>query len=277
MRRALSGLLVFVPALVGSCALPVDSAPPANAGERPAREVARAEDESDTSDVVEAVGDPEPVVPSITFTSLDALCREQMKMVLPRLREAEQRWAERGETVTLEPRCEVSTTALSKVAIELRAPFLEARAIEVETGSATQTHLAIRTAAGWFALGRASVVDQHDDPGCFSIERDGGIISIRTLGTRVPTLVIVESSARGAVMEDPEGEPEDASVVSPVMWDDVMHRARACRAEASGYVACDAPSSTRTERVPSTTNGGPSALASDTDGKGPLRRPRRAL
>jgi hypothetical protein len=276
MRRALSALLVLVPAFVGSCAVPVPDAGPAPATADGAARDAKAD--ADTDDVVDVEEDAEPAVPSATFASIDALCAEQMKMVVPRLRETEKQWAERGETVDLAPRCRVSEAALAEVPVSLRAPFLEVRAIEVETGTAKQTHLAIRTAAGWFALGRASITSHHEDPGCFSIERDSGIVAVRVEGTRVPALVVVESSARGAIMEEEEEEPSTSGghLVHMVTWDDVTQRARACRAEASGYVACDAPSPIRIERIPSTTDGDRKAelrFASESkiDDKGHLR------
>jgi hypothetical protein len=182
-----------------------------------------------------------------------------MTMVLPEVRAIEKELSNRGEAVTLRPRCEVSATALTGVSIQLRAPFLEVVAVEIETGRATQTHLVVRTAAGWFALGRASVVDVHDDPGCFSIERDRGIEAVRVEGSTVPALVVVESRERGVEQEDREADADDASGPHFVTWDEVTQRARACRAEASGYVACDAPLVIRTERVPSTTEGGRNA------------------
>ena len=148
----------------------------------------------------------------------------------------------------------MSATALAKVPVELRAPFLEVRAIQIETGSATETHLATRTAAGWRAVLAASVTSYHDDPGCFSIERDGGILSVRVEGSVVPALVIVESSDRGVVMED--AVTDDAGNEHMIRWEDVKQRARACRTEASGYLACDASVVIRTERIPSSTEGG---------------------
>ena len=266
MHRAWSALplpllvLVLAPALVGSCAAPLGSgsleADDAHADVDVAR---RADETAELVDEPDFTLEREPVVPSGTFASVEALCREQMTMVLPRLRAAEKERSERGEAVALVPRCQVSSAALAGVPIQLRAPFLEVLAVEIETGDSTQTHLVTRTAAGWFALGRASVVDHHDDPGCFSIERDSGIVSVRVEGATVPALVVVERSGRGIEQEDPAADADDASGARLVTWDEVTHRARACRAEATGYVACDAPLVIRTEHVPSTTEGGRTA------------------
>lgn len=268
MQRTRSSLLLLVPAVLVSCALPLDSSAvratsPESTDSTEAAESAAAADAGELDDEPDADADaaiepePEPVLPSGTFATIDALCREQMKMVVPHLRAAEQRSADGSENPTRTPLCRVSTTALAGVSVVLRAPFLEVKAIEIETGLATQTHLVTRTAAGWFALGRASMTDEHDDPGCFSIERDTGIVSVRVEGTTVPALVVVESSSRGAEMEEEQGELTGSSgAMQSVTWDDVSQRARACRAEASGYVACDAPTVIHTERVPSTTGGG---------------------
>jgi hypothetical protein len=268
MNRAWSALPVLAfllaPALVGSCAAPLEGGSfvtdDAHDDARADADVARPADEP--AEPAELIDEPdptperEPVIPSGTFASVDALCRAQMAMVLPRLRAAEKELSERGEAVALVPRCQVSATALTGVPVQLRAPFLEVLAVEIETGDSTQTHLVTRTAAGWFALGRASVVEDHDDPGCFSIERDSGIVSVRVEGTTVPALVVVERSGRGVEQEEPAADADDASAVHLVTWDEVTHRARACRAEATGYVACDAPLVIRTEHVPSTTEGG---------------------
>lgn len=262
MLRARSALLlVLVSAVMGSCAVPTanEEAPVAEAtpSEAPAA-AAAAPDTTGASDATElepADDAPrrDPVVPTGTFATLEALCREQKKLVLPRVRAAEKERLEGSET-TLTPRCEVSAKSLAGVAVELRAPFLEVRAIVVETGHATETHLVIRTDAGWSAIGAASVRQYHDDPGCFSIERDSGIVSIRVAGTERPALVVIEGSDRGAAME--EGEPDEGGNLHPVMWDDVMQRARACQVDATGQIACDAPRRVRTERIPSTTEGG---------------------
>lgn len=261
MHRAWSALpvlvLVLAPVLVGSCAAPLEGGSFEADDARADADMARRADEpAELADEPDLTPERDPVVPSGTFASVEALCRAQMTMVLPRLRAAEKELNERGEAVALLPRCQVSVTALTGVPIQLRAPFLEVLAVEIETGDSTQTHLVTRTAAGWFALGRASVVDEHDDPGCFSIERDGGIVSVRVEGTTVPALVVVESSGRGIEQEEPAADADDASGVRLVTWDEVTHRARACRAEATGYVACDAPLVIRTEHVPSTSQGG---------------------
>lgn len=271
MPRSRSLVPFVLPLVLGSYAVSLEagtSARPVDASEPPPVEAAV--DEVDTG---EEGPERAPAVPTTTFASLDALCRAQMDLAAPLVAEANARWAERGETSTLTPKCVESGTALAKVPVALAAPFLEVRAIEVETGRATETHLVTRTAAGWFALGRASIVDYHDDPGCFSIERDSGLVSVRVEGGTTPALVVVESTNRGARME--EVEPDESGTVHPIVWDDDTHRARACRAESSGYVACDAPVVLRIERTPSTTEGGRRAevrfaTQAVVDGKGHL-------
>jgi hypothetical protein len=87
------------------------------------------------------------------------------------------------------------------------------------------------------------------DPGCFSIERETGLVAVRVEGSSRPALVLVEGTDRGARMED-EVPGQDL-----VTWDDVTRRAVACRLDLD-QTTCDAPVVLRVERVPSTTAGG---------------------
>jgi hypothetical protein len=253
MLRARLGLLVVLPVIVSSCAFSGggDTGDPGDPGDTSgtSQEAEPTPEEPST-----ATPAPEPqsesAVPAGTFATLDALCEDQKRLAAPRLEQAAKDRAERTEgEAKLVARCEVSGTALAAAKIELRAPFLEVRAIEVETGHATETHVVARTQAGWVAVPHASVDSWYDDPGCFSIERDTGIVAVRVEGDRTPVLVVVEGTDRGAHMEEVEpeaaGEPHE-----PIYWMDVSHRARACRLQPSG-LACDEPVVVRVQRVKS--------------------------
>lgn len=243
MPRARLAVLVLVPILGSSCALSSD-------GDDPASAYAPASAPASASAFASAPASPPITVPPGPFPSLDALCEAQKALVAPRLVEAADGRAEVGAS-PLAARCEVSR-AVERMKVALRAPFLDVSAIELETGHAVETHIVVRTAAGWLAVPDASIDAWHDDPGCFTIERDAGVLEVRVEGDVTPALVIVEVSERGEHME-PRDEPDGAA--TSVDWSDVTERARACRLEA-GALACDAPVVLRVENVPSTTEGG---------------------
>lgn len=193
-----------------------------------------------------------PTVPTGTFASIDALCREQELLVKDLIREANAQYGEEMAPVTAH--CGDVSSELKRTSIELRAPFLEVRAIGIETGEAAETHLVVRTSAGWTAIQEASIRNWHQDPGCFSIERDSGFISVRTEGETIPILVVVTSTDRGARMEE---EPRGAcEFVNTIFWADITHYASACHESEGGEFTCDAKQAIRIERIPSTTKDG---------------------
>ena len=267
MRRP---LLVALPLLLGSCMLPSGggteppvgtdapaavAAPAAEPAEAPVTDLGKLEEPA------AAPGDPEEpetseltrvAVPTGVFPSIEALCAAQRELVKPMLAAAEKELGERYEGGTkLTPRCE--RVSLAKVDVKLKAPVLEVAAIDVEAGWSSATHVVVRTAAGFRAVPHASVVSYHEDPGCFSIERDSGLSAIRVEGE---SLVIVEGAARGARMEEMVENADGTG--TQITWDDSTTRAVACRLTGASP-ACDAPVVVRVERVPSTTEGGRTA------------------
>lgn len=245
--------VVFVPVVLTSCALA--SAPERRLDAEPIVEAAASAESA--AEIVappadEPAGAADILVPTGRFDSIEALCAAQKKLAAPRIADALRELADRGETdVYLEPRCERSKAALAATPLQLEAPFLEAAAIEVEAGHSTRTHVVARTKDGWYAAPEAAIDVFHEDPGCFSIERDAGILAIRV---ERGSLVIVNATSRGAEMEEPEVVDDEQSE-APVSWDDVTHYGRACRLGAAG-LACGEPVVLRVERVPSTDEAG---------------------
>lgn len=255
-----SPLLLALPLLLGlgSCMLPSGG----TEGPAPVESVAAAPapaSETSAEDLGDLDGTPPEAPPEATepsrrsvpagvFPSIEALCAAQVKEIAAQLAEADKEREERYDG-SGKAAAHCARISLAKVAVKVAAPVLEVAAIEVETGWARETHVVVRTAEGFRALTHASVVGYHDDPGCFSIERDSGLSAIRVEGD---TLVLVEGTARGSRMEEPVEDGQGA--VSMVTWDDVTDRAVACRLAAEG--TCDAPVVVRIERVPSTTADG---------------------
>lgn len=219
----------------------------------PAYEATPADIELDDDAPAEVDAD-ESFAPRGTFASLTALCDAQRALVRPHLAAVAKERAERGEADAPAARCEVSKTALANVDVKLRAPFLDVRAIDIETGNATETHLVVRTADGWQALAHASVTSFYDDPGCFSIARDSGISSVHVEGDVTPALVVVEGSARGASMEEAD-EPDDRGIVTTKTWDDVTSHVVGCHLE-DGGLTCGAPAVLEVRHVPNSTEDG---------------------
>ncbi len=249
MRRLLLAVLAVLPFAAISCAVPSG---PADENDFPPTEesVAATEPAEPTPNVEPGAVANEldaPVVPSAAFASLDALCAAQKELVRDRVAQAAKDLTElHGEEAeAIAPSCKAVPLA-PKVQVKLRAPFLEVRSLEIETGYAAETHVVVRTAEGWRALPHASVTDGHMDPGCFSIERDTGIEAIRVEGDGTPTLVIVEGTDRGARVE--EDADEDGTSAT---WTDLSQRVVACR-----LASCDEPVIVHVDRVPSTFEGG---------------------
>jgi hypothetical protein len=241
---------LVVPFVV-SCALPAGetdrSAAPQATAETPI-DLGDIDDVAPRSDVEaasEESGNGAPVyVPKGIFASLDALCEAQTSLILPTLRAAQALRDERaGEDVPEQPRCERMPSALENVTVRLHAPFLEIETLAVETGYATEVHLAVRTAEGWIAIPHPSVVSYHDDPGCFTIERDSGLTSVTVVGDDSASLELVETSSRGALIEYAEDESGTTRT-----FDDVTERAVGCSIS-SGKFACAPPTVLSLTRV----------------------------
>jgi hypothetical protein len=254
MTRALPivAVALLVPALLASCMVSVSV--PGESAHATGSATGASERESE-SEI--AASETDHHVPAGVFASVEALCTAQKALVAARFAELRKEREENGvaevdSDVPSSPRCGLAEGALAKVDVKLRAPFLEVRAISVETGDAVEEHLVVLTAEGWRALPHAHIADYHMDPGCFSIERETGLVAVRVEGSSRPALVLVEGTDRGARMED-EVPGQDL-----VTWDDVTRRAVACRLDVGG-TTCDAPVVLRVERIPSTTAGGRTA------------------
>lgn len=187
-------------------------------------------------------------VPPGTFPTVEALCAAQKVMIVPQLRQAEAWLREREMATPLSPSCERAPAVLAQMHVSLHAPFHELAAIRIETGTATEVRLVVRTDEGWRAAPRALMVDVHDDPGCPSILRDGPVREVRVESAAgVPALVVIDEASRGA------GE-EVAADDSVVYWSLELRRATACRLEARDFelarMTCDEPVVIRALRTP---------------------------
>lgn len=192
--------------------------------------------------------EPAPTMPGGVFATLSDLCEAQQRLITPTLAVAQASVTDRGDDAILRPHCELSRTALEHVTIDLAPPILEIAALDIETGFAIETHLAVRTSDGWISVPHASLVAFHDDPGCFTMERDAGLVSIRVVGDDAPRLALIEQSARGAVMDD----REENGVVRVETFDDVTERSIECDL-ASNTFTCGQPMFVSVTRVASGT------------------------
>lgn len=246
MTRWLLSTLI-VPCLV-SCA--------ATAGEVEARRQAASEAEpaaidlgeiDDLAPPVEAAEPERSVVPPGTFATLEALCDAQEALIAPTLRAADEARLEIDPDRKIAPHCARSAHAFDGVTISLRAPLLEVAPLEIETGFATEVHVAVRTAEGWMAVPHASLATFYDDPGCFTIERDDGLVAVTVRGDEPSeqALVLVERSVRGAVMDVDE---RDDGSISVGAWADVTRRSISCSVKA-GTIACSEPTVLSVERM----------------------------
>lgn len=227
-----------------SCALPTEEPKrvPASTAAAPVAPIDLGE--IDDVEAPEAEPAAPAVVPSGTFATLSALCAAQQTLIAPLLGAAQAEMQERGIELTLVPHCEPVPEALDGVTVELRAPYLQVMPLQIETGYATALHLAVRTASGWVALPHASMDVFHDDPGCFTIERDVGLVAVNVVGDDAPSLELVEKSERGAITEY-----DDETGTEPVgTWNDVRERTVVCGVTANGF-ACDEPNLLSVARV----------------------------
>lgn len=191
-------------------------------------------------------------VPRGIFTSLAALCAAQRSLVREQVARASEELSElHGEPVARSPRCVASRLDPEKVDVKLRAPYLEVRALEIETGYATEVHVAARTAQGWQVAPAAALVAPHDDPGCATIERDTGIEAIRVEGARAPALVVTAGSDSFGVDVE-EASPDAAAPY--ILWSEASKFVVACRLGPAP--TCGERVVVRVERVPSDAAGG---------------------
>ena len=263
MNRTLRAVLPLS-AIVLSCAVPVgpiqeEALPTTSARASENENENENENESATANALhsepDGIGEREPLVvldeepvhtaiglvPTGVFPSIAALCQAQKQLIAPELRKIA---TERQEQPAVAS-CVESKTALSHARVDLRAPYLEVRAIEIETGEATDTNLVVRTADGWQAAPHAFVSDFHGDPGCFSILRDDGIVDVHVDGSDVPALVVSDRASRGHSVDADETDDSKS-----IYWSQEFERVSACRFEHS-TIACDAAVVIRVSRRPS--------------------------
>lgn len=91
-----------------------------------------------------------------TFASVDLLCAAQLKTA-------------RG--------CAEAPKDLEGTKLVLGGGILEVKAVAVDTELAVDTFLVTRTSQGWSTLKTPIFHDEHDDPGCPSMERATRIVS----------------------------------------------------------------------------------------------------
>src|SRR5262245_11905528 len=137
MRRPFAAALLAFPTLLLSCMFgdadgrseAMVGAPAAAAAETPP---ALVEDPATEPEAVTAAEPPTPpkFVPRGGFPSIDALCAEQKRLIVPQLLEAQRFFADRGENETIVPACGEARKVLAHARIRLSAPYLEVRAID---------------------------------------------------------------------------------------------------------------------------------------------------
>lgn len=113
---------------------------------------------------------------------------------------------------------------LETTKVDLSAPFLDVRAIDVASDGRGWTMLEVRTAEGWSRLPDELLAYDEEDPGCPSIERESSIDEIRV---EQGALVVVTSSDREVYDDGRAGTL-------------VAKKARACRETSEGWT-CSEP------------------------------------
>lgn len=196
----------------------VDAAPLSGSGTA----VALSEDQSDAQD------DLVHTVPVGAFTDVASFCATQMKIVAPKIAEANAAFEKDGYgKMNLTPKCVETPDVLARADVALAKPFAEVKAVTFETGYSTESYLLVRASEGWSAVRAALVYANHNDPGCGSIERP---VAITEVHVEQGALVIKTTADRTWLGKTGE------------LGDLTMTYARACRAlSPSVDVACGTP------------------------------------
>jgi hypothetical protein len=178
------------------------------------------EDQSDAAD------DLATTVPTGTFADVDAFCEAQMKLVAPKVEEANAAYKTDGYgDMHLTPKCAETPRVLEGAAVALAAPYTDLEAVAFETGYSIESYLLVRRAEGWTAVRSAVLYVNHNDPGCGSIERPAEILDVRV----VEGAIVVKSTA-GRTFFNRKNEAGDITLTY----------ARACR-PTGGLIACGTP------------------------------------
>jgi hypothetical protein len=147
---------------------------------------------------------------------------------------------EAGEVIDLDARGK----ALELTKVALAAPYLDVRAVDIESDGGGSTMIEVRTEGGWHRLPDELLQYWEDDPGCPSIERESSIDEIRV---EQGALVIVTSSDRGVFEDDGAGTL-------------FTSKARACRESDEGWVCGEPTIVSATAKLESMTDDSAAAL-----------------
>jgi hypothetical protein len=178
-----------------------------------------------SQDLSDAADDLVRSVPTGAFADVAAFCSAQMKLIAPKIVEANTSFKNGGiAAAAAKPSCEETPDALAFTQVTLSAPYLEAKTVTFETGYSLETYLLVRASEGWTAVRAALLYSNHDDPGCGSIERPNAIKEVRV---DRGALVITTASDREWSAEDENGTLD-------------LTYARACRF-GHGGVSCGTP------------------------------------
>ena len=188
-------------------------------------------------DAREAADDLVHTIPTGSFATVNEFCAAQKTLILPKIAEANaafQSDAYRADEKGIEykPECVEFPAALTSTSIALAAPYTAVKAVSVETGYSTEIYLLARATEGWSAVRSALIYDNHNDPGCGSIERP---LEIKSVHVAEGAIVITTTADRTwwAPIADPTSDDEKTGLL-------VSTYARACRATASG-IECGWP------------------------------------
>jgi hypothetical protein len=179
------------------------------------------EDQSDAAD------DLAKTVPTGNFADVDAFCEAQMKLVAPKVEEANAAYETDGYgDMHLAPKCAETPRVVEGAAVALAAPYTDVKAVAFETGYSIESYLLVRRAEGWTAVRSALLYVNHNDPGCGSIERPAEILEVHvTKGA-----IVVKSTAERTFFN----RKNEAGEIT-------LTYARACRPTVTGLVACGTP------------------------------------
>lgn len=190
-----------------------------------------------SEDARDAEDDLVHTIPTGNFASIDAFCSAQKTLILPKIAEANaafQNDAYRSDEkmAELAPACAEFPSALTTTKIALAAPYTAVKAVSVETGYSTEIYLLAKTTEGWSAVRSAFIYDNHNDPGCGSIERP---FEIKSVHVEAGAIVVQTLADRTwwAPITDPTSDEEKTGML-------VTTYARACRGTASG-ISCGVP------------------------------------
>jgi hypothetical protein len=180
-----------------------------------------------SEDRLDAADDLATTVPTGSFADVDAFCAAQMKLVAPKVEEANASFRRDGYgDLHLTPSCAETPNVLEGAAVALAAPYTDVKAVAFETGYSIESYLLVRRAEGWTAVRSAMLYVNHNDPGCGSIERPAEILDVH-----VTQGAIVVKSTAGRTFFNRKSEGGEITLTY----------ARACRPTGATGIACGTP------------------------------------